>query len=64
LRTFVAIVSGSGQLVCHSDNRELLREVARAMEEDLPPPVADDPSSEVVEGRRRALLKIAWEQMR
>ena len=62
MRTFVAIVSESGRLVCHSDDRELVREVARAMEEDLPIPISDDPSSEIVEGRRRALLQIVREK--
>ena len=61
MRTFVAIVSESGRLVCHSDDRDLVRQVALAMEEGLPAAIHEDPSSEIVEGRRRALLQIVRE---
>jgi hypothetical protein len=57
-RPVIALVTSEGRLVSFSNNPDLVREVAEAMLEDLPPE-EDTDSPEIADARRRVLVQIA-----
>lgn len=59
MKAYVAVYSEGGRLIYHTDNRDIIRQVALAMATTFPSTPTNDPTSEIQEARRRALRRIA-----
>lgn len=58
MKAYVAVYSEGGGLIYHTDNREIIRQVALAMGTILPSAPANDPTAGITEARRAALRSL------
>jgi hypothetical protein len=59
LRPAVAIFTQSGRLISYSEKETLVRSVATALLDELPPAGEDPDTTELLKSRKRVLARIA-----